>query len=194
MMHAPVEAVKNTNTAMEKPSEESTMTFPENRMPVCLNRSIHYREILLTLFRAFNKVVFTILLLSCFASPSSAQTDSLPCNKDGDSMGKVTYHHPGWLDSLLHRRIEQNKKEDTYSGYRIQIYFGAHRKKANKIKGKFLEEYPGIPAYLVYQQPYFKIRVGNFHNKLEAQKLYYELVPKFKSVLIVPDKVHFDKD
>lgn len=125
------------------------------------------------------------------ALPIKAQETICGNLYDTTSPGKITYYTSLSLDTLVEKTLETNKKENTYSGYRIQIYSSPSRKKANKIKAKFLKEYPDIRAYLIYKQPYFKVRIGDFRNRIEAQKLYYDLVDKFSSVLLVPDKINF---
>jgi len=58
-------------------------------------------------------------------------------------------------------------------GYRIQIFFDSGnnaRAKAEKIKAEFINKYPEVEAYLVFQQPYFKIRVGDFLTPVDAER------------------------
>ena len=76
-------------------------------------------------------------------------------------------------------------------GFRIQLFSGTERIHANQLKAKFLAAYPHVPAYLIYQQPYFKLRVGDFRNRMEAQYLFYHLNPEFNQAIIVADKINF---
>ncbi len=91
------------------------------------------------------------------------------------------------IDSTLHTNRQSRKIE----GYRIQIYFGGNRKRARRVKARFLRQYPDKQAYTLYQRPNFKIRVGNFRNKLEAQKLYHALNKDFNTVFIVPTRIEY---
>lgn len=97
------------------------------------------------------------------------------------------------LDSLVQRNIEINQAANGIQGYRIQIFFGSDRKVANEARTKFLQLYPETEAYLVYQQPNFKVRVGDFRNQLEAQAIYRSLLTQFETVFIVPDKINLPK-
>ena len=74
-------------------------------------------------------------------------------------------------------------------GYRIQIYFGGTRQKASDNKLEFSSKYPDIPAYITYQQPNFKVRVGDYRNRYEAQKFLKEIEGLFPTSFIVPDEV-----
>ncbi|MFY8021963.1 MAG: SPOR domain-containing protein [Bacteroidia bacterium] len=97
------------------------------------------------------------------------------------------------LDSLIQKNIEVNKTQNSMDGFRIQLFSGVERNNANALKTKFLKQYPNVPVYLVYQQPYFKLRAGDFRNKLEAQWLYNQLLKDYGEVLIVPDKINLPK-
>jgi hypothetical protein len=76
------------------------------------------------------------------------------------------------VDSLIQKNIEGNKLAEGIPGFRIQIYSDADRKGATDARNKFLQLYPDADAYLIYQQPNFRVRVGDFRNRLEAHALY----------------------
>lgn len=138
-----------------------------------------------------HKLLISVSFMIMLGFPTQAQETICGNLYDTTNPGNITYHTSLSLDTLAENTIKTNKQKNTYSGYRIQIYFGSSREKANEAKSKFLKQYPDVRAYLIYEQPYFKIRVGDFRNRFEAQKLYYNLVDKFSSVLLVPDRVNF---
>ena len=96
-------------------------------------------------------------------------------------------------DSLIHqlvnRHIAINQAKRSMPGYRIQIYFGQNRTKANEVKTDFLQLFPKTGAYLVYQQPNFKIRVGDFRSRLEALKFLKDIQSLYAAAFIVKDEV-----
>ena len=96
-------------------------------------------------------------------------------------------------DSLIHqlvtRHIAINQAKRTMPGFRVQIYFGPNRTKANEVKTDFLQIFPNTGAYLVYQQPNFKIRVGDYKSRLEALKFLKEIQTLYSSAFIVKDEV-----
>jgi hypothetical protein len=98
-----------------------------------------------------------------------------------------------YLDSLIDKNIAQNKISKTISGYRIQLFSGNERVNANNIKTNFLRLFPEQPAYLSYQQPYFKIRVGDFRSKLEAKLFYNKIKEEFGESIIIQDKINLPK-
>ncbi len=93
------------------------------------------------------------------------------------------------LDELIERQKEENLENQSMSGYRIQIYFGGNRQKATEIKVEFSSQYPEVSAYLTYQQPNYKVRVGDYRSRFEARKLLTELEGKYPTTFVVPDDV-----
>lgn len=109
-------------------------------------------------------------------------------NKTGFAQIKVTADP--LLDSIVAATAEAHKQQPTLSGYRIQIFFGSERKAANEARTKFLQLYPEASAYMIYQQPYFKVRVGDFRTRFEAYAVYKKLIPEFEKIFIIPDKIN----
>lgn len=97
------------------------------------------------------------------------------------------------LDSLVARNIESNKSANGIQGYRVQIFFGSERKNATDAKTKLLQLLPDEEVYLIYQQPYFKVRVGDYRTRLEAEAVYRKLISDFDKAFIVPDKINLPK-
>lgn len=97
------------------------------------------------------------------------------------------------LDSIIEATARENKENAFLQGYRIQIHFGSDRKSALDAKTKFLQLFPETEAYLIYQQPYFKVRVGDYRTRYEAQATYKKLISEFEKMFIVPDRINLPK-
>lgn len=86
--------------------------------------------------------------------------------------GQVLLTNDKSIDNLLQWHIHLNEKKKTFTGYRIQIYsvssYGCNIENLKEMRNKFEETFPDIPAYLKYFDPDFKIRVGNYRNRLEC--------------------------
>ena len=103
---------------------------------------------------------------------------------------KVAIFQDHRLQGLVEKELEINKKkEGKIPGYRIQIHFGSERDKAKDMKSQFLTKYSVVPAYEKYEQPHFKIRVGNFRTKLDAYKFLKEITLDFPTAFIVQDDI-----
>ena len=74
-------------------------------------------------------------------------------------------------------------------GYRIQIYFGTDRVRAQEIRAEFMRYFPETGAYLVYQAPNFKVRVGDFKSRLEAQGFLNSLHDRYTPAFVIPDEI-----
>ena len=98
------------------------------------------------------------------------------------------------LDTLVMRHIRVNETRDGFDGYRLQLFSGSGttaRQEANTLRAEFLTRYPEVPAYVVYQAPNFKVRVGDFRTELEAIWMQRELEYKFPGGFVVRDVVKF---
>jgi hypothetical protein len=117
------------------------------------------------------------VLLFCL-SPNKAFTQHYSTNSQ-DSLVKL----------LVNRHIAIGQAKRTMPGYRVQIHFGSSRTKANEVKTDFLKLYPNVGSYLVYHQPNFKIRVGDFKTRMEAQKFLKDIQPLYSTAFLVKDDV-----
>lgn len=110
--------------------------------------------------------------------------------KKGD--GTITIIEDARIDQLLEKEISINEKKGTIPGFRIQLYYGSgpeSRKKATQVQADFLRLYPEMPSYLIFQSPNFKIRIGDFRSKLEAEKFLKEIKAHFENAFIVKDEI-----
>lgn len=137
----------------------------------------------------FSRLMFSTIIVLFVLSKVISQTDR-PHNPSG-GVGNIKIYKDPRVDTLILRTIKANEFEQEIKGYRIQIFLGSNRKQANKIKSEFQIAYPREKIYLVYKQPYFKLLVGNYRNRIEAQRMYHTLLKDedYKGVLIVPDDI-----
>lgn len=102
----------------------------------------------------------------------------------------VTLHADPRLDVLLKKyRNVQLGVIRSGQGYRVQIYNGNDRVKANDIRVDFIRRFPGIRTYLTYVQPQFRVKVGDFRTRADAQQLYDQVTAVYTPCMIVPDIV-----
>lgn len=113
---------------------------------------------------------------------------------DSTKFGKVNIIQDDRISNLMLKHVELNGQNKTIPGYRIQIHFSNEREKAKEVKTKFLTKYPDMGAYESYEQPNFRIRVGDFRTKLEAQAQLKELIQNgFSSAFVVTDEIQLPK-
>ena len=95
------------------------------------------------------------------------------------------------LETTIHNHIKANKNRVIF-GWRVQIYFGTGQSakyQAENIKKKFLRNNPETRAYINYEAPFFKVRVGNYRTKFEAAKMKQKLETKYQKVFIVEEEI-----
>lgn len=90
----------------------------------------------------------------------------------GANGGNVRLSASPSIDNLMNLHIRQNRRNKSFSGYRIQIFstssYGSNMAQLKQKRDDFEKAFPDMPAYLKYIDPDFKIRVGNFRTKLEC--------------------------
>ena len=74
-------------------------------------------------------------------------------------------------------------------GYTIQIYSGQNREEAMNTKKKMATEVSELSGELEYNQPKFRVRVGSYYSRLEAQKDLIRLKRYFPNAILVPEKI-----
>ena len=98
--------------------------------------------------------IFVIFILYC----TSVQT------KAADT---IIVHKDPRINVLTAKQIAINKvtahlgSNGLFKGYRLQVLL--------------LENFPDEKAYVLYQSPYFKVRVGNFLNRSDAESFSKEV-------------------
>lgn len=133
----------------------------------------------------FKLILFTSLLFCYFGV--LAQNNTI--NDSIIKKSNVVVSKDGRIDNLL----ETYKSSFTIQGYRIQIYSDNKKQPAREEKAKFLSLYNNVKAHEIYQQPYFKIRVGDFRTKLEAYKFQREIYGNFPNSFIVKDEIEVEQ-
>ncbi len=77
------------------------------------------------------------------------------------------------------------------TGYRIQIAFFTDRNQARISENKFTIEFAdyNVKTYSLYQQPYWKIRVGDYYHEIDAQQLLVDVRRIFPEAIVVKDYI-----
>ena len=124
-------------------------------------------------------ILLVLLSITQFAKAQNASDTAIHVYETNDVKSTM-------LKSAEYGRLSRG----TFSGYRIQINFGQDRNQANKVRSDFTLKYPGIPTYMAYQQPYFKVNVGDYRTKLEASKNLNIIRRSYPGSFIVKDKIN----
>ncbi len=87
------------------------------------------------------------------------------------------------VKSLIKKKIEYNKKNGY--GFRIQLDSGPETV-IKTTQSKFRLEHPTIKTYILFESPEWKVQIGDYKTRLEADKVLNKIKMKFPSAIIVP--------
>lgn len=82
----------------------------------------------------------------------------------------------------------------TMSGYRVRIYFDNSqnsRGASEAALNRFVALHHGIPAYRSYQNPFFKVTVGDFRTKSEAMELLQKIKNEFPTAFVLKENINY---
>lgn len=126
-------------------------------------------------FLNIKNVVFLALLSVLASIKSSAQNGQLNVIQDPQ------------INELLAIKKQLNTTENTNGKYSIQVYSG-NRQSAEKAKTEFRNKYDQWKVILVYEEPNYKVWVGNFKTRLEADRAFVDIQKEFPSAFIFKPK------
>ncbi|MEP6803407.1 MAG: SPOR domain-containing protein [Flavobacterium sp.] len=123
-----------------------------------------------------SKRVFLTLTMFTLAYNIHAQDQNLTVNQDPK------------FDQLLNDKRKINTSINTNDTYKIQIFSGKSEE-AKKTLSDFKREYTNIDGTIIFNTPNYKVMVGNFKTRIEAERNLADIKKKYKSVfLIKPSK------
>ncbi|WP_127126595.1 SPOR domain-containing protein [Pseudoflavitalea rhizosphaerae] len=130
------------------------------------------------------KLIGGILILFISLN-ATAQTDT----------GTVVVHKDPRIELLVKKQIEINEfttrnARRSAPGFRIQVVSTNDRNKAFTAKSTIYQQFPELKAYLLYQSPFYKLKVGNFIKREDAEEYLSSIKQYFPSgVYIVRDVI-----
>ncbi|MHC5352877.1 SPOR domain-containing protein [Myroides sp. LJL115] len=78
-------------------------------------------------------------------------------------------NEPSAVTNLLDLKKTHNSSTITNDKYKIQVFYGKNTA-AQEALQKFRLAYPNLDATIIYSAPSYKVMVGNFKTRLEAEK------------------------
>ena len=113
--------------------------------------------------------------------------------------GEVIVIKDPLIDSLIAKRsavykttgeVKVGKPIVSSYGYRVQVFYGSDRREVFSQQARFKSLYPKFNTYLIYKEPNYYIRVGDFRTRLEAQRLMSEIRQDFPTLFIFREKIN----
>lgn len=104
------------------------------------------------------------------------------------------------IDQLIKKQIQINEETTRDSrrnipGFRIQVINSTDRNQVFAVKARIYQQYPELKSYIIYQPPYYRLRVGNFKTEDAADPYLQQLAKMFASGLyLVRDIIEVKPD
>ena len=142
------------------------------------------------------KSLFAIFLI---AVSVTAYSQDSTWKKNADS-GSIVVHKDPRLDLLVKKQVQINEETSRDSrrvakGFRLMVITTNNRDEAIAAKTKVYTYFPELKAYMWHQSPYYKLKVGNFKERKEAEDYQKRLNIYFpKGVFIMSDRVEVKPD
>jgi hypothetical protein len=138
-----------------------------------------------------------VVLLTCMmhaAITAIAQTDKVTHIDSTPSVELVKDYR---IDLLVKKQAQINRvavyknSKGEYKGYRIMILNTNNREVAYRTRSEILRYFPDNNVYMAYQSPYFKLKMGDFLKREDAEKMKKDLVKMFnQNVFVMQDIIH----
>ena len=137
------------------------------------------------------KLLLNILLLSLLALPGFAQPAEV---------GHISVYQDPKVDSLLMKyetlreRLMNTTDNKAIPGYRIQIFFDSGANSSDRAlaaEKDFEEKFENIPVYITWKAPNYRVRVGDFRTRLEAEKYLHQIAREYPNAWVIKDEINF---
>lgn len=107
--------------------------------------------------------------------------------------GTLHVNQDSRIERLMRKQRDVYAANSTMNGFRVQIFMEIGNEAvdhARATKAAFENQYPELPIYLSYEQPYYRLRVGDFRNRIEAEKYLRILKPQYGVAFVTADIIN----
>jgi hypothetical protein len=101
------------------------------------------------------------------------------------------YADPG-IERLAREYQEIAGQIHHLDGYRIQIFFDSgnlSKRNASKAREDFIQQFPEVEAYITFREPYYRVRIGDFRTRLEADGFRKRILHQYPHAFTVNDQI-----
>ena len=110
--------------------------------------------------------------------------------------GKVKVYQDPQVGVLLNKHLQINEKVNGIEGFRIQIFSDSgnnSKTDAQKVYDGFVARYRDLGVYLTFKSPNYKVRVGDFRTRLDAQSFLDEITDDYPNAFITTEVINLPK-
>jgi len=92
-------------------------------------------------------------------------------------------------DADIETLLEYRKDPKTHQIYKIQVFQSIDPDAASAARQKFLNQYGDWPVDIHWNTPNYKVWVGNFGSRLEADRALQKIKKKYMNAIVFKPKV-----
>ena len=145
----------------------------------------------------FLPIIFSIFLLACTASKGLNDSDPVDVSlQDYEKAFDPTKHELDYTETPT--ATDNDTKPNTttrknISGFRIQVVISNEFEECQQSRKELQKLFPDQKTYIVHEFPFYKLRLGNFRTRKDAESYIKNLSDNnIKSTQIVPDRIVVD--
>ena len=121
---------------------------------------------------ALKKIYLYAFILIALPLKTNAQNQNISVSQDPK------------FEQLLNEKRKINTSLTVNDSYKIQIYSGGSEI-AKKTLTEFKQEFKGVDATIVFNTPNYKVWVGSFKTRIEAERNLASIKNKYKNLLLI---------
>lgn len=139
------------------------------------------------MYRIFNMKKILVALVFSFTLfiNSLMALDNDTDNTVGEN--NIIFFKDARIDVL--EKIYTYKKPNSLKNIRVHVFQAPNRDAVFEAKNDFSKRFPGIPTFVSYQAPNFKLRAGEFETTQEANAFLKKVKPYFQSSFVIEEAV-----
>jgi hypothetical protein len=120
----------------------------------------------------FRKAIHSVFTLSTLGFCLHTQSQNITVNQDPK------------FEQLLGEKRKINTSLNINDSYKIQIFNGGSDN-SKKILNDFKQNFTDIDATIIFNTPNYKVWVGNFKTRIEAEHYLIDIKKKYKNILLI---------
>lgn len=118
------------------------------------------------------KIILVFFYVTIYVSPIYAQDNNITIQEDQ----KFT--------ELLDKKRKTNSSLSVDDHYKIQIFYGDNNT-SRKVLSDFKKEFKNLDGTIIFNTPIYKVWVGNFKTRIEAERNLEEIRKNYTNALII---------
>ena len=107
--------------------------------------------------------------------------------------GHVNVIQDSKIDEVIQKHIAINEEKGIMAGYRIQISAARKQSEIYRTKAMFYKNFPEAKSYVVFNSPYFKLRVGDYRSRLDAYGALQDVLKVFRDAFVIKDDIAIEQ-